>query len=688
MSEQVAAVTGEAPKFVYEPEASAGKFVMLIAQEEVPTVDGRQFAAGAIKWRELPIPLTLNRSNTAEGQHKTAVGIGAITRIERQGNNIYGWGYFSSDEAGQEARALIKEGTISGVSADVGGVAVEELEVEGGVRKLFTAGTIIGVTALLHASFNATKIAVDEGEDDTEDAEAEDTESVESDEEDALTAAASRGWTPPDAAFGNPNLAGPTPLTVTDDGRVYGHAAVWGSCHVGYRDRCVTPPRSRRGYQFFNTGEIVTASGKRVPVGRITANTNHASIELGAQPAKDHYDHTGFAAAYVQSGEDEHGIWFSGVLAPDATPAQIANLRAAGVSGDWRNIDGSLEMVGLLAVNTPGFPIPRAQASIVAGAQMSLVAAGIVDAMMDSTPKGALVERLKILLADTDAVYHSVHGFHWNVKSQDFAQYHDLYGSIYSDLYGSIDPIAENIRKLGVDAPSTQEDFIAMKSIPTVAPMNHTPKEINKVLLPSLEGILASLQAAFMAANTANEQGIANFIAERIDSTQKWIWQITSSLDCGCGCDGECEEGEETEEDEAEEGEPMMVASAEEDCGCNEELGYGQPVQWSSDLDQNYLLQAREHFEELSAISEQAMNFGTRLTMPVQTYASYLRGICAEEINFLDRTLGRPLPTKKEQEEVDSGEEDANEFPVAAYGAELSIESRLTLLDLDLELDV
>lgn len=348
------------PQFVYEPDAAAGGFVMLIAQENEPTVDGRMFAAGAVTWRDLPIPLTLNRANTEAGQHKTAEGIGAITEIWREGNNIYGKGFFSSDDLGQTARKLIQEGTISGVSADIAGAVKAELSaadesVPDGVRTLFTSGKVIGVTALLHASFNETKIAVDN-----------------------TILASGKPWAPAATVFSNPHLTEPTPLTITADGRVFGHAALWGTCHVGYQDRCVQPPRSTKSYAYFNVGQVLTADAIPVDVGRITAGTGHAAIELAAQPAKEHYDHTGFAAAFVRAGEDEHGIWFSGQLAPDATETQIANLRAAGVSGDWRNIGGNLEMVGLLAVNTPGFPVPRPMASVVAGADMSLVAAGIV----------------------------------------------------------------------------------------------------------------------------------------------------------------------------------------------------------------------------------------------------------------------------------------------------------------------
>jgi hypothetical protein len=186
-------------------------------------------------------------------------------------------------------------------------------------------------------------------------------------------ASAPEGWKPSKRLFDSPNFTEATPLTLSDDGtHVFGHVALWGTCHVGRQDKCVTPPRGR-GYEYFNVGHVQTDEGV-VTVGRLTAGTNHANLSFGAQPAADHYDHTGWAAAYVHAGEDSHGIWITGAVSPTATPEQIAVLRAASVSGDWRAINGALEMVGVLAVNSPGFPIPRAKAGLVAGAQVSLIA--------------------------------------------------------------------------------------------------------------------------------------------------------------------------------------------------------------------------------------------------------------------------------------------------------------------------
>ena len=164
---------------------------------------------------------------------------------------------------------------------------------------------------------------------------------------------------PPAEFFTNPNLLRPTALTVTNDGRVFGHAAIWGQCHIGINNECRPAPRSAANYGYFLTGEIVCEDGSRHPVGQITLGTGHAPIRMSAAEAARHYDHTGTAVADITTGEDRHGIWMSGALRPGLDPATIRVLMASGVSGDWRNVRGNLELVGLLSVNVPGFPVVR-----------------------------------------------------------------------------------------------------------------------------------------------------------------------------------------------------------------------------------------------------------------------------------------------------------------------------------------
>lgn len=179
---------------------------------------------------------------------------------------------------------------------------------------------------------------------------------------------------PPAAWFANPNLKAPTPLTIDDDGHVFGHLAQWKVCHVGIGNKCVMAPKTRTNYQLFRVGTVRTDDGKTVSIGKITLGTGHASDRWGIMPSREHYDNTGWAAAVVNVGEDRHGIWISGSLTTTMTPERIAELRAASLSGDWREVNYNLELIAALAVNSPGFPIYREQG----GQAFSLMAVGVI----------------------------------------------------------------------------------------------------------------------------------------------------------------------------------------------------------------------------------------------------------------------------------------------------------------------
>ena len=141
-----------------------------------------------------------------------------------------------------------------------------------------------------------------------------------------------------------------------------------------------------------------------------------------------------------------------------------------------------------------------------------------------------LVDHLKKCLGETAVLYHMAHGFHWNVKGPDFQEYHILFETIYSDIYDAIDPMAENIVKLGYVAPFSLKTFIELSDIKEVGDLRAEPQGLAKTLQSKNAQIIKSLKECFTKANKDNEQGIANFIAERIDAHQKWDWFLKASL--------------------------------------------------------------------------------------------------------------------------------------------------------------
>lgn len=141
-----------------------------------------------------------------------------------------------------------------------------------------------------------------------------------------------------------------------------------------------------------------------------------------------------------------------------------------------------------------------------------------------------LVSSLQTVLANTFVMYFKTQGFHWNVEGIHFSQYHDFFSDIYSDLYGSVDLLAENVRKLGEYAPRSLGDMYKSSTLVESNIVGTNIKEMLNSLLVDNNEVLNSLNRTFALANTANEQGLADYLAQRIDSHKKHEWQIKSSL--------------------------------------------------------------------------------------------------------------------------------------------------------------
>jgi hypothetical protein len=383
----------------------------VLAVEGIVTGDGREFAPDALTWADLPIPLRWNKEDSHGGEpHTVAVNVGRIDRVWRDGDKIKGAGVLNLAEPdGQRAHDLIKGEFLRGVSIDadsIGDADVEFVwpdEVSEGMdaeadddlfemlfaqpeKVIFHGGRIRAATlvdipafaeayvALLDSSGAVVAGGQPVGEAALAPPPAVVSEPTRSDS--AMTAAGDLVWRAPSAWFADPALSLPTPITITDEGRIYGHAAQWGTCHIGQEGTCIQPPHEAE-HAYYRTGEVVCADGARVAVGQITVGTGHAPLNLGAAPAAEHYDNTGAAVADVAVGNDAHGIWVAGAIRPGADPLKVYELQAAGqVSGDWRRIGGQLRLVGLLAVNVPGFPVPKMRARVASGQPQALVAAG------------------------------------------------------------------------------------------------------------------------------------------------------------------------------------------------------------------------------------------------------------------------------------------------------------------------
>ena len=373
-------------------ETGASFTIPMLVPEETESGDGRKFRKGAITTRDLPVPL-LWQIKTGAG-HDGSVVVGRIDYIERiEGGMGNAYGVFDTGPYGREAERLVRYGFLRGVSVDLDQFEAKEekkpqeemAEGDGqefGKDKLtINKARIMAATIVAKPAFQECSILLQAEGDQEENVTPEDGVYEESmqdfaDVEPILASGFLKSeipMTPPADWFENPGFTKATPLTVTDDGRVYGHIAAWNVNHIGL-PRATKPPRSRSKYAYFHTGVIRTEAGTDVPVGQLTLAGGHAPLNVDAMTAAKHYDDTASAVADIHVGEDEYGIWCAGSLRPNLDELQIRALRASAPSGDWRPINGALELVAICQVNVPGFPTARAM--IASGKVLALVAAG------------------------------------------------------------------------------------------------------------------------------------------------------------------------------------------------------------------------------------------------------------------------------------------------------------------------
>lgn len=396
-------VTAELTDIVLTAAADGGPtgWQATLCVEDQLTEDGRLMAPDSITWRALPLSLGL-MLETPHSDDYDAPACGRIDQIWRAGNLIQASGVFSDDADDPEIRAngaqaaeAVRDRLVRGISVDllilndeilfvpdetddqieteesleesvlsIDGAETVEIIAEPSGRYVYVvtegvigSACIVPVPAIAQAQIEVITASYS--------ARYGKIQIVTPLFADALVASVAP-LKPPAAWFDTPEPDEPTPITITDDGQIYGHAALWSSCHEGFRGRCVPPPKSKTGYSHFHVGAIKTDDGTVVPIGKITLKAPHADISVNAAAARQHYDNTASVGAFVRAQDGKLGIWLSGCVRSDASEELVRDLLANPVSGDWRGG----EMVAVHAVPDPGFPVLRASAFDDEGVEM------------------------------------------------------------------------------------------------------------------------------------------------------------------------------------------------------------------------------------------------------------------------------------------------------------------------------
>jgi starvation-inducible DNA-binding protein len=153
-----------------------------------------------------------------------------------------------------------------------------------------------------------------------------------------------------------------------------------------------------------------------------------------------------------------------------------------------------------------------------------------IDIGIPAEQRQRIAEGLGRLLADSTVLYGKTHGFHWNVTGPMFNTLHLMFMDQYTELWNSLDVIAERIRALGHPAPFGGAAFAALTSIPEsqgVPPALEMVKE----LVMGHEAVARTARSVFELAEAANDQPTADLLTQRLQVHEKTAWMLRSLLE-------------------------------------------------------------------------------------------------------------------------------------------------------------
>ena len=140
-----------------------------------------------------------------------------------------------------------------------------------------------------------------------------------------------------------------------------------------------------------------------------------------------------------------------------------------------------------------------------------------------------LTEELKVLLASVNSLSIKAQNFHWNAAGDNFPQYHEYFGNFYEEVYSAVDKVAEYIRTLDSYAPGSLTRYAELTIIQDQLKIPRAELMFAE-LYEDNSKMIELLNHCFGSATQENKQGIANFIAERLDAHEKHQWQLRSIL--------------------------------------------------------------------------------------------------------------------------------------------------------------
>ena len=141
----------------------------------------------------------------------------------------------------------------------------------------------------------------------------------------------------------------------------------------------------------------------------------------------------------------------------------------------------------------------------------------------ESTRK-KIAEELNRIVADSFALYVKTKNFHWHMSGPHFRDYHLLLDEQGDQIFASIDPLAERVRKLGLPTLRSLDHIAKLKRLAENDADFVSPSDMLAELIEDNKAVAAAMRDAHERCEDMKDSGSASLLEVYIDETERRVW--------------------------------------------------------------------------------------------------------------------------------------------------------------------
>ena len=142
----------------------------------------------------------------------------------------------------------------------------------------------------------------------------------------------------------------------------------------------------------------------------------------------------------------------------------------------------------------------------------------------------AITGVLNPLIADAFALYVKTKNFHWHLFGPHFRDYHLLFDEQAEQILGSIDDLAERVRKVGATTIRSISHIAELQSIGDDNQAAVPAHEMLQYLVEDNAFMAAQQRAAHAVCEELGDVASASLLETLIDETERRVWFLFETL--------------------------------------------------------------------------------------------------------------------------------------------------------------